>query len=166
MTTPDPLSGLVIRICLLERKAFIAWKCSLCILKSPRSTGVPQKAWARSLSLALWALSSVDEMGLCLESWVYRVSNSAKISSLLTFFGGRQKSRPLLNTLLRASFFPLAWFWSASGYLGSVRCLAIIRCFILWRVSDEKVSITSVMSLKNKTKSKGPRIEPWGTPDF
>ena len=29
-------------------------------------------------------------------------------------------------------------FRSASDYLGSVRCLAIIRRFILWRVSDEK----------------------------
>ena len=49
---------------------------------------------------------------------------------------GRPKPRERI--FMRAIFLSRG-FWSASGYLGSVRCLAIIRRFILWRVSDEKV---------------------------
>ena len=56
---------------------------------------------------------------------------SCLLTSLLVFMNK--------NCLTKLTNFPLAWFWSASGYLGSVRCLAVIRCFILWRVSDEKV---------------------------
>ena len=53
---------------------------------------------------------------------------------------GRVAARWLvIKATNHARHFPLMWFRSASGYLGTVRCLAIIRHFILWRVSDEKV---------------------------
>ena len=44
-----------------------------------------------------------------------------------------------LYQLITRVIFLSRGFRSASGYLGSVSCLAIIRRFILWRVSDEKV---------------------------
>ena len=43
-----------------------------------------------------------------------------------------------MRRIMRAIFISRG-FRSASGYLGSVRCLAFIRRFILWRVSDGKV---------------------------
>ena len=42
ITTPDPLSGLVIRIFLFDRRDLIALRHFLCMRKSPASTGVPQ----------------------------------------------------------------------------------------------------------------------------
>ena len=47
--------------------------------------------------------------------------------------------RLVIKQLIMRAIFLSRGFWSASGYLGSVRCLAIIWRFILWWVSDEKV---------------------------
>ena len=93
-TIPTSLSGFEITKLLLFRNNLITGRCWSPHLDSSDATDIPEKVWARLLSLALKSLLAKLELGFNLASCEYRTSMSTNTLSRSGIWKGTQKSSP------------------------------------------------------------------------